>query len=128
VPAELFRRRTTDCLAVADVLPALAAGEVELGRSARAHVETCLRCQAEVARYRYLLRTLRALRDDPLPPAPGTLAAIMSSIESAGDLRRMVTLRRARRHAYVGGFALATAAGATLMLWISRRRPELLTG
>ena len=35
---------------------------------------TCLRCQAELAQYRKLLRALRALRTEVLEPAPGLLA------------------------------------------------------
>ena len=38
------------------------------------HVESCLRCQAELARYRRMLRALQLLRTQFLEPTPGLLA------------------------------------------------------
>ncbi len=112
---------------MADLLPAIAAGEVQPARWAKAHIESCLRCQAEIARYRRLLRTLRELRDDPQRPAPGTLAAILGAVESAGDLRRLAFLRHGRRAAFLSGVAVATAAGTGLAIWAARRREAPVT-
>ena len=46
------------------------------GRALRAvdqnHVDGCLRCQAEIANFRTIARTLRSMRD-PEEPAPGGL-------------------------------------------------------
>ncbi len=70
---EASDRRTVPvrCDAVADRLGDVASGSVELDDAERAHVEQCLRCQAELVQYRKLLRTLRALRTEVLDPAPG---------------------------------------------------------
>ena len=54
------------CEDVADDLAATADGSVLLGRSERRHVESCLRCQAELVQYRKVLRAMRALRTDVL--------------------------------------------------------------
>ena len=53
-----------------------------LPTDAQAHVETCLRCQAELARYRRLLRALQMLRTRYLEPAPGLLAQTLASLET----------------------------------------------
>ena len=49
------------------------------------HVDGCLRCQAEVAQYRKLLRALRTLRTEVLTPGPGPGRDILLSIEQAGE-------------------------------------------
>ena len=53
------------------------------------HVESCLRCQAELARYRRMLRGLQLLRTQYLEPAPGvlsqTLAAHRRGVRATGD-------------------------------------------
>ena len=48
------------CEAIADVLPGVVDGSAALDRSQRRHVEQCLRCQAELAQYRKLLRAMHA--------------------------------------------------------------------
>ena len=47
------------CAALADVLPGVVDGTAVLDRADRRHVERCLRCQAELAHYRKLLRAMR---------------------------------------------------------------------
>jgi hypothetical protein len=125
------RRRTPDCQLVADALPRLAESQLSsadyrglragIGAApVRAHVGQCLRCQAEVARYRRLLRTLETMRTDRIDPAPDTLAAILASLEEAGS---EAAGRLVRRGAYLGGITVATAAG--VLVWMSRRRLSL---
>ena len=55
-------------------------------------------------------KALRTLRTDVLEPAPGTLTAILASLEAAGERGAMRSLLTGRRAAYVGGIAAATAA------------------
>ena len=43
------------CDAVADLLAGVAEGTVELDGAASHHIDSCLRCQAEVVQYRKLL-------------------------------------------------------------------------
>lgn len=90
------------------------------------HVETCLRCQAEMARYRRLLRALHQLRTSYLEPAPGYLAGTLAALEEAAERRIVRSLLSGRRLAYagaIGGAALAaTAATAAVLIARSRRR------
>jgi uncharacterized membrane protein YccC len=115
------------CEQVADELSGAADGTVSLSASARRHVETCLRCQAEAAQYRKLLRALRGLRGQLVEPAPGLLAELLDSLES-GDRRAVRSRLTGRRAAYVGGLAAATAAGvggALVLASRTRRRLPL---
>lgn len=99
------------CDQVAKVLADVAIGE-ELRGEGAAHVRGCLRCQAEVALYRKLFRVLHTLRGELLLPPSDLLPEIFAALDhpDAFDPRRL--LPRARRVAYVGGLAAATAAGA----------------
>ena len=81
--AEIVRLRTADCRQAAAYLPSIAAGEEGADARARDHIAECLRCQAEVAAYRRLLRHLRALRHDEVPSPPGALAAVLAALEAA---------------------------------------------
>ena len=87
------------CEAIAESLPGVVDGSARLDRAERRHVEQCLRCQAELAQYRKLLRAMRLLRTD-VGAVPG------------------------RRVAYLGGIAAAaTAAGAgAAIVLVSRGR------
>ena len=92
--------------------------------TAERHVETCLRCQAELARYRRLLRTLALLRTRYAEPTPGllgeTLAALTDAAEDGCPAHAAVgpparVRRRDRRQR-------AVAAGATAAVLIARSR------
>jgi len=114
------------CDDIARLLPAAVDGGVTLDASARRHVETCLRCQAELARYRKMLRGLQLLRTRYLEPAPGLLAQTFAAIEQAGERRAVRSLVSGRRLAYAGAIGgAAVAAGATaaaVLVHRSRRR------
>ena len=69
------------------------------------HVGSCLRCQAELAQYRRLLRTLRSLRHQPVDVPPDLAALVLGRLEAGGR-----TPPWARRVAVAG--ALAATAGA----------------
>jgi hypothetical protein len=140
-PAEpsVAGRRPT-CADVAELLPALV--DLPLGRATAppgapttyppvsegvvAHVGTCLRCQAELARYRRLLARLHQLRGDVVAPRPSSVAAVLAALEEAGDDGAVRTLLHSRAAAYVGGAVVATAAAsAGMLVWASRRRMDL---
>ena len=91
-------------------------------RRARRHVGSCLRCQAELAQYRRLVRALATLRTDVVA-APGLVDDVLAVLEDAGERSAMRALLRGRRVAYVGGLAAAGAAGAALVLASRARRP-----
>jgi hypothetical protein len=112
-------------------LAAMADGSVRLRRQQRRHVEQCLRCQADLAQYRKLLRALRSLRSEVVPPAPGLLSDILNGLDgiSVDPERLMRTWLSGRRVAYIGGIAAATAAAAgavsAIVLTTRTRRARL---
>jgi hypothetical protein len=120
------------CDDVARVLPAVVDGGAVLDLSMQRHVETCLRCQAELARYRKMLRGLQLLRTRYLEPAPGLVAATLAAIEVAGERHAVRSAVRGRRIAYlgaIGGAAIAASAtAAALIVHHARRRSVSVTG
>lgn len=90
-----------------------------------AHVESCLRCQAELVHYRRLLRSLRALRTMPVAPDDDLLVDLLESLRPLASVTRLH--RRNRRAAYLGGLAAATAgaAGAVVLASKLATRPRL---
>ena len=103
-------RREDRCEEIAEVLPQVVDGTGRAGAHVLAHVESCLRCQAELVQYRKLLKALRQLRTEVLEPAPGTMTGILAYVEAAGERGAMRSLLTGRRAAYLGGIAVATAA------------------
>lgn len=107
------------CDDVALVLPRLLDGGDPVDLAVSRHVETCVRCQAELARYHKLLRALRALRTHYLEPAPGLLTQTLAALEEAGERRAVRSILSGRRAAYagaIGGAAVAAGTAATLVL------------
>jgi anti-sigma factor RsiW len=119
--------KPVQCDEVTALLPALVDGEpveVEVER----HLQTCLRCQAELARYRRLLRTLALLRTRYIEPTPGLLGDTLAALTDAAEHGARHTLLSGRRIAYagaIGGGALAAGATAALLIARSRRRATL---
>ena len=118
------------CEDVALLIPATLDGEEPIAMPVQRHVESCLRCQAELARYRRMLRGLQLLRMQFLEPAPGLLAQTLATIGEASEQHAIRSLLNNRRAAYAGaiGGALA-AAGATAAIVVvhrARRRAAAL--
>ena len=116
----------TPCDDVAESLAGVVDGTTVLDRRATRHVTACLRCQAELAHYRRLLRTLHQMREQPVR-VPGDLHALILARLDAVAVGR--TGPWARRVAYAGAVA-ATAAGAAgaIALVASRNRRYRLAG
>ena len=74
------------CEDVSKALPEIVDGAATADLTLRRHVDTCLRCQAELAQYRRLLRSLHHLRTEVLEPAPGLLSDILARVEEAGEV------------------------------------------
>jgi hypothetical protein len=125
VPSSRVREIVT-CESVAEALPAIVDGLAVADLDLRRHVDVCLRCQAELAQYRKLLRALHQLRTEVLEPAPGTLTSILANLEAAGERGAIRSMLQGRRAAYAGGIALATAAagaaGAIVLANRARRK------
>src|SRR4051794_41056290 len=73
------------CEEVTALLPGLVDGEHSADPEAALHIETCLRCQAELARYRRLLRTLALLRTRYAEPTPGLLGETLAALTDAAE-------------------------------------------
>lgn len=119
------------CDQIFATLPGFVDGSARLDRSERRHVEQCLRCQAELARYRKLLRAMRSLRTDTGPAPDGLVGSILAHVEAAGERSAVRATLTGRRAAYIGGIAAATAAagaGAALVLVTRGRRRLPLAG
>ncbi len=112
------------CEQIVGTLAQIAEGTGTAPPAVRRHVESCLRCQAELVQYRKLLRSLRLLRTEILEPAPGTLTAILAGLEAAGERGAIRSLLEGRRPAYLAGLGVATAAAgaAGAIVLVSRAR------
>src|SRR5712664_255783 len=116
------------CEDVTALLPGLVDGDHDADPEAALHVETCLRCQAELARYRRLLRTLALLRTRYAEPTPGLLGETLAALTDAAEEGARRTLLSGRRLAYAGAIGgTAVAAGATAALLIARSRKRALS-
>ena len=109
------------CEEVAEILPALIDADAR-DISVERHVETCLRCQAEVVRYRKMMRALSLLRTRYLEPSPGALAQTLAALETDVERRAARALLSGRRLAYAGGIAGTVAATATVAVLVARNR------
>ncbi len=107
------------CDAVSLHLAAAADGGDLLPPDVATHVETCLRCQAELAQYRKLLRALTTLRGHFVLPDDRLLDDILESLRPPATVHRLQ--RRNRRAAYIGGIAAAATAGAAGAIVIAAR-------
>ena len=113
------------CDEIAELLPSILDGGEVADRRVQRHVESCLRCQAELVQYRKLLKALHLLRTEVLEPAPGLLTEILAGLEAAGERRAIRNLLNGRNAAYAGGTAAALAAGVGVALIAHRRRLSL---
>jgi anti-sigma factor RsiW len=118
------------CEDVARVLPETIDVGAPVDLAVQTHIESCLRCQAELARYRRMLRALHQLRTRYLEPTPGLLAQTLASIEEVGERHAVRSLLSGRRLAYagaLGGAAVAAAATTAVMLAARSRRRAGIT-
>ena len=111
------------CEELAQLLAA-AGGETKmLDPDSMGHLEGCLRCQAELAKYRKLLKALQQLRTEVLTPAPGLVTDVLLRIEQRGERKAVKSILQGKKAAYVTGIAAASlAAGGAAALVYSRRK------
>jgi hypothetical protein len=80
------------------------------------HATSCLRCQAEAARRRGLIRQLRTLRDVVETAPAGLLPAVEFGIERTSG-RTGPAQAAAMRIATAGAVAATAAGAAVLVVW-----------
>jgi anti-sigma factor RsiW len=113
------------CDEVAEKLPALLDAGGTASIEVRQHIEGCLRCQAELVRYRRMLRELREMRTRFLEPSPDAMSQTLAALWEAGERRAIRSMITGRRLAYagaVGGIVVTAAVTATLLTLRSRSR------
>ena len=109
------------CEDVAELLPGAVDGTRSVDRRTVRHVASCLRCQAELARYHGLLRRLHELRAHRPELPAGLIADVLDALDASVARRTVRSALAGRRWAYGGGAALgALAIGATVAVAISR--------
>ncbi len=109
----------TDCAALGLQLAEASDRTSRLSDSARAHVDRCLRCQAELVAYRKLHRSLAGLRSVTADLPPRQLDELLALFNPDAPIHPL--RRGARRRAYIGGVAAAiTAAGAGAVVLAAR--------
>lgn len=107
------------CETVSLQLAEIADGLTALDPQSQKHVNQCLRCQAELAQYRKLLRALNAMRGHQMVPDERLLDEILEALRPPATVHRFQ--RRNRRVAYLGGIAAAATAGAAGAIVIATR-------
>ena len=95
------------CDEVARLLPEAVESSQPVDQSIQVHIDTCLRCQAEFARYRKMLRGLHMLRTRYLEPSPGVLAQTLAELEAAA--RAVVKIETATEPQFQALFVAAMA-------------------
>lgn len=113
------------CAAVAEALPRVLDGRAEPPLGLSRHIEHCLACQAELARYRRLLRMLAQLGRERAELSPGALADLLEAVEGAARRSVIRSALAGRRLAYgaglIGGVLAAAALVAASKLRTTRR-------
>ncbi len=86
------------------------------------HLKSCLRCQAEVAKYKKLRRASLSLKDRVLVPDDELLSDILEAVRPPATVHRIHG--RSRKAMYVGGIAVSAAAGALVVAtrFVARER------
>ena len=111
------------CEAIAERLPGAVDGSRAVDRRTVRHVASCLRCQAELARYHGLLRRLHQLRSYRPDLPAGLVGDVLDALDATATRRTVRSVRAGRRLAYGGGAALGTlAVGVTVAMVIGPGR------
>jgi anti-sigma factor RsiW len=103
------------CDDVRDHLPGVIDHEVD--ESVQAHVSACLRCQAEVAQYHRIGRTLRSFEPQLAVVPLGLHAAVLRALGAAQDRAAFLW-----KGALLSAGGLIVAAGTTAGILFTRHR------
>jgi hypothetical protein len=111
-------------------LPSILDGRSTATADVVEHVESCQDCQAELARYRGMLRILHDVRAQRLVPPPGLLGQVLEALEGVAERQALRSALRGRQLAYGGAIAATLAVGGLVVVIarrssrVPRRRPE----
>ena len=97
-----------DCNAMSEALAGLAGEQSPLSSDQQRHLQGCLRCRAERARYTRLMDAIRALRELQHGPDAELESQILSHLDRFGDAPTSRVASRAS--AALGGLAAGAAA------------------
>ncbi|MBI2168143.1 MAG: hypothetical protein HYU28_01380 [Actinobacteria bacterium] len=92
---------------------------------AQRHIETCLGCQAEVARYQRMVRALGSLRELHFEAPDGLLEETLAAIGGPSVIRVLSGRQKAAIAGTIG--AVAAGAAATAVVLARRRGGRLAT-
>lgn len=106
------------CQVVDRALPAATGDVAGLPVALRTHVESCLRCQVEVTRYRKLARHLAALADVLVPAPPALVPAVMELIGASDPAMGDDIGSRVGRAAAAAGALVAAAGTVAVVRWL----------
>lgn len=108
-------REAVRCRSVRARLPGELLNTWPLSPAARRHLEACLTCQAQAARYRAILRALRSLRDDIEEAPARLLEQVLISLD-------VVERERSNPRVAIAASALAAsvvaAAAVAVVRWV----------
>jgi hypothetical protein len=114
---------STNCAVVRLRLPGVDSVD-DLGERLARHVDTCLTCQAEAARYRTLSRRLGALADETIAAPATLLPSVVMRMEHPDPEEtsdRSITVRRAAiAISAAAGAAVAATAGTVVVIGLRR--------
>ena len=111
----LRRAERSACDQFAAALPGVLGVPTAVPETMASHVECCLACQAELARYRRLLRMLAQLGGERVELPAGALAELLECVGAAARRRAVRSALLGHRLAYGTGLAAAAAAAAGLL-------------
>ena len=83
------------------------------------HVARCLRCQADVVRYRRIRRTMLTMADDVVAVHDAEIDALLEQLRPDATVHRIHGPNR--RKVYISGIAAAATAGAAGAIVIASR-------
>jgi predicted anti-sigma-YlaC factor YlaD len=109
-------RSDVSCADVALALPEILDGGPAADEAVVEHVGECLSCQAELAKYRKLLRLLNQLSVSEIEPPPGLVADVLGALGRSARRRMIRSLLTGRRLAYTGAVLVPTVAVVVLTL------------
>jgi hypothetical protein len=114
------------CGEVARKLPSILDSRNDAPLYLVSHIETCLVCQAELARYKKLLRLLGQLSREHAELPEGALSNLLGSLGGVARRHAIRSLLSGKRLAYLGGIFCCVVATTGIVV-LARARPRGLS-